>query len=208
MNRKKSSAHICFGIAGTTGAATAIREFPTHTPRPPPRPSWQNTTKNSDPSPTGNNMNKPTPNYANPQLPAMVEEAFQLQRLLFNRAVEISSATGLKVGEILERIAHMCDCHEPSLEAFMAFDEDRPLSGTLRPQPKSLHSIVLTLQYCLETFEQNCQCGRCDPCSRGRNEIKQAIEMLEVLLDVRPNSGWALPRFFMEGQGVHAEFAD
>src|SRR5436309_4842516 len=153
-------------------------------------------------------MNKPTPNYANPQLPAMVEEAFQLQRLLFNRAVEISSATGLKVGEILERIAHMCDCHEPSLEAFMAFDEHRPPSGTLRPQPKSLHSIVLTLQYCLETFEQNCQCGRCDPCSRGRNEIKQAIQMLEFLPDVRQNSGWALLRFFVEGQGVRAEFAD
>ena len=47
---------------------------------------------------------------------------------------------------------------------------------------KGLQSIILTLQYCLETFEQSCQCGRCDPCVRGQGEIKAAIQTLEDLL--------------------------
>lgn len=50
----------------------------------------------------------------------------------------------------------------------------------------ALRSVILTLQYCLETFEQNCQCGSCDPCVRGRGEIRQAIQTLE---DTLPPSG-------------------
>jgi hypothetical protein len=44
-----------------------------------------------------------------------------------------------------------------------------------------LQSVILTLQYCLETFEQTCQCGRCDPCTRGQDDIKQAIRTIEDL---------------------------
>jgi hypothetical protein len=66
------------------------------------------------------------PNYDHPQLRALVEQAFQLRRLLFHKAVEVSSVTGLKVGEVLERIEYMCDSDESSLEAFVAFDESSP----------------------------------------------------------------------------------
>jgi len=47
---------------------------------------------------------------------------------------------------------------------------------------KGLQSVILTLQYCLETFEQSCQCGRCDPCARGQGEVKLAIQVLEDVL--------------------------
>lgn len=47
---------------------------------------------------------------------------------------------------------------------------------------KTLQSVILTLQYCLETFEQSCQCGHCDPCVRGQGEIKVAIQALEDVL--------------------------
>src|SRR5205807_2627596 len=50
-----------------------------------------------------------------------------------------------------------------------------------------LQSVILTLQYCLETFEQTCQCGRCDPCVRGHGEIKAAIQILEDALPVVGN---------------------
>jgi hypothetical protein len=42
--------------------------------------------------------------------------------------------------------------------------------------------VILTLQYCLETFEQTCQCGRCDPCTRGQEDIREAIRIMEDLL--------------------------
>jgi len=45
----------------------------------------------------------------------------------------------------------------------------------------TLQSIILTLQYCLETFEASCRCGRCDPCTRGQNDIREAIQLLERL---------------------------
>jgi len=45
-----------------------------------------------------------------------------------------------------------------------------------------LQSVILTLQYCLETLEQTCQCGRCDPCTRGQDDIKEAIRTIEDLL--------------------------
>lgn len=41
--------------------------------------------------------------------------------------------------------------------------------------------IILTLQYCLETFEQTCQCGRCDPCTQGQTDIRRAISSLEEM---------------------------
>lgn len=43
----------------------------------------------------------------------------------------------------------------------------------------NLEFVVLTLQYCLETFEQNCQCGRCDPCRKGQDDIKRALRIVE-----------------------------
>jgi hypothetical protein len=46
----------------------------------------------------------------------------------------------------------------------------------------NLRAVILTLQYCLEAFEQTCACGRCDPCSRGQEDIRQAIRTVEDLL--------------------------
>lgn len=66
------------------------------------------------------------PNYEHPQAGSLVEQAFQLRRLLFAKAVEISSVTGVIVGEVLERIEYMCDEGVSSLEAFVAFDESTP----------------------------------------------------------------------------------
>jgi hypothetical protein len=51
----------------------------------------------------------------------------------------------------------------------------------------ALQSVILTLHYCLETFEQNCQCGSCDPCVRGQDEIRQAIQTLEDALPPADN---------------------
>jgi hypothetical protein len=45
----------------------------------------------------------------------------------------------------------------------------------------SLRDVILTLQYCLETFEATCQCGRCDPCTKGQDDIRDAISALEGL---------------------------
>ena len=50
---------------------------------------------------------------------------------------------------------------------------------TNRGEHTRLQSVILTLQYCLETFEQNCQCGHCDPCIRGRQDIRQSIRDVE-----------------------------
>jgi hypothetical protein len=46
---------------------------------------------------------------------------------------------------------------------------------------KALKDVVLTLQYCLETFEQTCQCGRCDPCTKGQEDIRRSIRTIEDL---------------------------
>jgi NADH:ubiquinone oxidoreductase subunit F (NADH-binding) len=45
----------------------------------------------------------------------------------------------------------------------------------------SLRDVIFTLQYCLETFEATCQCGRCDPCTKGQDDIRSAISALEEL---------------------------
>ena len=45
----------------------------------------------------------------------------------------------------------------------------------------SLREVILTLQYCLETFEATYQCGRCDPCTKGQDDIRSAISALEEL---------------------------
>jgi hypothetical protein len=34
---------------------------------------------------------------------------------------------------------------------------------------------VRSLQYCRETFEATCQCGRCDPCTKGQDDIRGAL---------------------------------
>jgi hypothetical protein len=43
----------------------------------------------------------------------------------------------------------------------------------------SLRDVILTLQYCLETFEATCQCGRCDPCTKGQDDIRNTIAHLD-----------------------------
>jgi len=39
--------------------------------------------------------------------------------------------------------------------------------------------LLLTLQYALETFEGTCQCGECDPCTEGQEDLKRAIENVQ-----------------------------
>ena len=46
----------------------------------------------------------------------------------------------------------------------------------------NLQAVILTLQYCLETFEQTCACASCDPCTRGQEDIRQAIRIVEEML--------------------------
>lgn len=43
--------------------------------------------------------------------------------------------------------------------------------------------LQMALQYCLETFEQACQCGECDPCTRGQEDIKRNIGVLDDILN-------------------------
>jgi len=45
----------------------------------------------------------------------------------------------------------------------------------------TLKNVALTLQYCLETFEQACQCGECDPCTQGQADIREAIAAVEAI---------------------------
>jgi len=35
----------------------------------------------------------------------------------------------------------------------------------------TLQQVILTLQYSVETFEQACQCGPCDPCTKGQGDL-------------------------------------
>jgi len=44
-----------------------------------------------------------------------------------------------------------------------------------------VQDVILTLQYCLDTFEQACQCGRCDPCTKGQKDIARAIRTMGSL---------------------------
>jgi hypothetical protein len=44
-----------------------------------------------------------------------------------------------------------------------------------------LQTVILTLQYCLETFQQVCQCGHCDPCTKGQEDITRSIRTIENL---------------------------
>lgn len=44
-------------------------------------------------------------------------------------------------------------------------------------------SIQMTLQYCLETLEQACQCGSCDPCTNGQADIIRAIRSLDDIMN-------------------------
>lgn len=46
---------------------------------------------------------------------------------------------------------------------------------------KPLQAVVLTLQYCLKTFQSTCQCGHCNPCTRGQHDIRQALDTIEKL---------------------------
>ena len=74
----------------------------------------------------------------------------------------------------------------------------------------TLASIILTLQYCLETLEQACGCGRCDPCTRGQSEIKQAIEALERLTQRSKQVAAKTPsvRYALERKEIRIEFLD
>jgi hypothetical protein len=61
---------------------------------------------------------------------------------------------------------------------------------------QELQGLILTLQYCLETFEQACQCGRCDPCTEGRQDIQRSILILEDFIS--PGVG----RTYVEDESV------
>ena len=62
---------------------------------------------------------------------------------------------------------------------------DNGKSGTAQ----DLQGVIFTLQYCLETFELTCQCGRCDPCTQGQLDIQHSIRIVEdfkSLVEVGP----------------------
>ncbi len=46
----------------------------------------------------------------------------------------------------------------------------------------TLQQVILTLQYCVETFEQACQCGHCDPCTKGQGDLHTAIRTINAFL--------------------------
>jgi len=70
-----------------------------------------------------------------------------------------------------------------------------------------LQEVVLTLQYCLETFEATCQCEKCDPCRRGRRDIRRAISIVEEFCwPIDTPAGIQSPRFVLQRAGVKAEF--
>ena len=48
---------------------------------------------------------------------------------------------------------------------------------------RALRHVLFTLQYCLETFEQTCQCGRCEPCTKGQKDIHISIRTIETLME-------------------------
>jgi hypothetical protein len=49
---------------------------------------------------------------------------------------------------------------------------------------QELQRVVFTLQYCSETFEQTCQCGRCDPCIKGQHDIQRSIRIVEDFMSL------------------------
>jgi hypothetical protein len=72
-----------------------------------------------------------------------------------------------------------------------------------------LKHVVLTLQYCLETFEATCQCGTCDPCTVRKDDINKSIAMVEEL-DWSANTarGGHPARFILQRAAAKAEFDD
>jgi NADH:ubiquinone oxidoreductase subunit F (NADH-binding) len=54
--------------------------------------------------------------------------------------------------------------------------------NTTKVSNDQLDNVIFTLQYALETFEQTCQCGNCDPCTRGQADIREAIKTVEDVL--------------------------
>jgi len=83
------------------------------------------------------------------------------------------------------------------------------LSLVAPAKSNGLQEVVLTLQYCLETFEATCQCGRCDPCRRGRRDIRGAISIVEEFgWPIDTAAGIQSPRFVLQRAGVKAEFDD
>lgn len=74
----------------------------------------------------------------------------------------------------------------------------------------TLQSIILTLQYCLETFELNCGCGHCDPCTRGQNDIRDAIQTLERLAQRNKTLTAEAPSvlYVLQRAGTRIEFGD
>lgn len=73
----------------------------------------------------------------------------------------------------------------------------------------NLQSIILTLQYCLETFEQSCSCGLCVPCTQGQERIKEAIQTLERLTQRSRTVPAETPvQFALERNDTRIEFPD
>ena len=54
--------------------------------------------------------------------------------------------------------------HYATLQRFQS-SGPQALGSNMKTEP--LEDVIFTLQYCLETFEQTCQCGHCDPCTKG-----------------------------------------
>ena len=74
-----------------------------------------------------------------------------------------------------------------------------------------LQSVLLTLQYCLATFQSACQCQCCEPCTQGQKNIQKAIRVLEdVLKPGEPirNTNVPVVRYALERRSARAEFLD
>lgn len=56
-------------------------------------------------------------------------------------------------------------------------------TGVRDMKARALRHVLITLQYGLETFEQTCQCGRCDPCTKGQKDIRTAIRTAKTLME-------------------------
>lgn len=73
-----------------------------------------------------------------------------------------------------------------------------------------LQSVLLTLQYCLATFQATCQCKCCEPCTQGHKNIEKAITVINRLLHPVEWQGndSATVCYALERNFARAEFCD
>jgi hypothetical protein len=78
---------------------------------------------------------------------------------------------------VRDRLEIVSASREVPHSANQPYLDTKPEASNMKTE--QLQDVILTLQYCLETFEQACQCGCCDPCTKGRKDIARAIRTIE-----------------------------